>query len=182
MNDLQAISTDHCGYTREQKALGKDDFRQIPNGAVGMENRLHMIHHFGVREGRITLNRMVELLSTSPAKLFGMYPRKGTVAVGSDADIVVFDPEKRARDLGEDPSLRDRHQHLRRHEVVGSPELVLRRGEVIVDGERAAREGGQRAVREAGALPRRAQAGGSADGVAAASEATTEKHARGRPR
>ncbi len=135
MNDLQAISTDHCGYTREQKALGKDDFRQIPNGAVGMENRLHMIHHFGVREGRITLNRMVELLSTSPAKLFGMYPRKGTVAVGSDADIVVFDPEKEHVISAKTHHSATDINIFEGTKVVGSPELVLRRGEVIVDGE-----------------------------------------------
>ena len=93
---LSAISTDHCAFLwNGQKALGKDDFSKIPNGGPGLENRLHMIHEFGVREGRISLNRMVELLCTNPAKLFGLYPRKGTIAVGSDADIVVFDPEKR---------------------------------------------------------------------------------------
>jgi dihydropyrimidinase len=134
-NDLQVISTDHCGYTREQKALGKDDFRQIPNGAAGMENRLHMIHHFGVREGRLTLNRMVELCCTSPARLFGMYPKKGTIAVGTDADIVVFDPEKRHT-----ISARTHHSAtdiniFEGTEVVGSPEVVLRRGEVIVEGD-----------------------------------------------
>jgi dihydropyrimidinase len=135
MNDLQVISTDHCGYTLEQKALGKDDFRQIPNGAAGMENRLHMIHHFGVREGRLTLNRMVELLCTNPARLFGMYPKKGTIAVGCDADVVVFDPEK--------PHLITARNHhsatdiniFEGTEVVGSPEIVLRRGEVIVEGD-----------------------------------------------
>src|SRR5918997_322692 len=93
---LSAISTDHCAFTwGEQKAMGRDDFSKIPNGGPGLENRLHMVHHFGAREGRISLNRMGELLCTNPAKLFGLYPRKGTVAVGSDADIVVFDPEKR---------------------------------------------------------------------------------------
>ena len=93
---LSAISTDHCAFTwGEQKAMGRDDFSKIPNGGPGLENRLHMIHHFGVREGRITLNRMVELLCTNPAKLFGLYPRKGTIAVGCDADLVIFDPEKR---------------------------------------------------------------------------------------
>ena len=77
--------------------MGRDDFSKIPNGGPGLENRLQMIHEFGVRAGRISLNRMVELLATNPAKLFGLYPRKGTIAVGSDADIVVFDPEKRSR-------------------------------------------------------------------------------------
>src|SRR5204862_471854 len=92
---LSVISTDHCAFLWDgQKTLGKDDFSKIPNGGPGLENRLQMIHEFGVRAGRISLNRMVELLCTNPAKLFGLYPRKGTIAVGSDADIVVFDPEK----------------------------------------------------------------------------------------
>ena len=134
MNELQAISTDHCGYTLEQKALGKDDFRQIPNGAAGMENRLHMIHHFGVREGRITLNRMVELFSTAPAKLFGMYPKKGTIAVGSDADVVIFDPEKRHTITARNHHSATDINIFEGTEVVGSPQLVLRRGEVIVEG------------------------------------------------
>src|SRR5947199_3832411 len=93
---LSAISTDHCAFLWDgQKTLGKGDFSKIPNGGPGLEDRLKMIHHFGVREGRITLNRMVELLATNPAKLFGLYPRKGTVAVGSDADLVIFDPDRR---------------------------------------------------------------------------------------
>jgi len=133
-NELQAVSTDHCGYTLEQKALGKDDFRQIPNGAAGMENRLHMIHHFGVREGRITLNRMVELLSTGPAKLFGMYPKKGTIAVGSDADVVIFDPEKHHTITARNHHSATDLNIFEGTEVVGSPEVVLRRGEVIVEG------------------------------------------------
>ncbi len=150
MNDLQAISTDHCGYTLEQKALGKDDFRQIPNGAVGMENRLHMVHHFGVREGRITLNRMVELLSTNPAKLFGMYPRKGTIAVGSDADIVVFDPEKEHLISAKTHHSATDINIYEGTTVVGSPEVVLRRGEVIVEGdELLAKPGSGRFVKRA---------------------------------
>ena len=90
---LSAISTDHCAFLWDgQKSLGRDDFSKIPNGGPGLENRLHMIHEFGVRTGRISLNRMVELLSTNPAKLFGLYPRKGTIAPGSDADIVDLRP------------------------------------------------------------------------------------------
>ena len=119
-----------------------------------------MIHQFGVREGRIRLNRMVELLATNPAKLFGLYPRKGTIAVGSDADIVVFDPEKQADDLGGDPPLGVGLQPLRGNEVTGSPEIVLRRGEVLVEGDELLGEAGLRAVREAGALRRGARAGG----------------------
>ena len=78
---LSVVSTDHCAFLWDgQKSMGRDDFSKIPNGAPGLENRLHMIHEFGVRTGRIGLNRMVELLSTNPAKLFGLYPRKGTIA------------------------------------------------------------------------------------------------------
>ena len=112
----RAISTDHCAFLWDgQKSLGSDDFSKIPNGGPGLENRLHMIHQFGVREGRISLNRMVELLCTNPAKLFGLYPRKGTIAVGSDADIVVFDPEKRNDDHRRRRRLENGLQPLRGH-------------------------------------------------------------------
>ena len=95
-NDLQAISTDHCPFCmKEQKELGKNDFSKIPNGAPGIETRLHLVHDGGVRPGRISLNRFVELTSTSPAKIFGLFPKKGTIAPGSDADIVIFDPERK---------------------------------------------------------------------------------------
>jgi dihydropyrimidinase len=135
-NVLQAISTDHCAYLFDgQKDAGKDDFRQIPNGGPGLENRLQMIHHFGVREGRISLNRMVELLCTNPAKLFGLYPRKGTLAVGSDADIVVFDPEKRVTISASTHHSRSDYNLYEGTEVQGTPELVLLRGNVIVDGD-----------------------------------------------
>ncbi|HEU5371728.1 MAG TPA: dihydropyrimidinase [Gaiellaceae bacterium] len=136
-NVLQAISTDHCAYLFEgQKDAGKDDFRQIPNGGPGLENRLQMIHHFGVREGRISLNRMVELLCTNPAKLFGLYPRKGTLAVGSDGDIVVFDPEKHVTISAATHHSRSDYNLYEGTEVQGSPEVVLLRGNVIVDGDR----------------------------------------------
>src|SRR5256885_907401 len=135
-NVLQAISTDHCAYLfKGQKDAGKDDFRQIPNGGPGLENRLQMIHHFGVREGRISLNRMVELLCTNPAKLFGLYPRKGTLAVGSDADVVVFDPDKRVTISAATPPSRPDYNLYEGTEVQGSPEIVLLRGNVIVDGD-----------------------------------------------
>ncbi len=135
-NVLQAISTDHCAYLFDgQKDAGKDDFRQIPNGGPGLENRLQMIHHFGVRDGRISLNRMVELLCTNPAKLFGLYPRKGTLAVGSDADVVVFDPDKRVTISAATHHSRSDYNLYEGTEVQGSPEIVLLRGNVIVDGD-----------------------------------------------
>jgi dihydropyrimidinase len=132
---LSAISTDHCAYLfKGQKDHGRNDFSQIPNGGPGLENRLHMIHEFGVRTGRISLNRMVELLSTNPAKLFGLYPRKGTLAVGSDADIVVFDPDKRLTISVATHHSRSDYNLYEGTEVQGSPEVVLLRGNVIVEG------------------------------------------------
>src|SRR6476620_357438 len=89
-NDLQAISTDHCPFCmKEQKTMGEHDFSKIPNGAPGIETRMSLVYDGGVRSGKISLNRFVELTSTSPAKIFGLFPRKGTIAPGSDADIVI---------------------------------------------------------------------------------------------
>jgi dihydropyrimidinase len=133
---LSAISTDHCAFRWDtQKSLGKDDFSKIPNGGPGLENRLQMIHQFGVREGRITLNRMVELLATNPAKLFGLYPRKGTIAVGSDADIVVFDPEKQVTITAANQHSKTDYNLYEGAAVTGSPETVLLRGYVLVENE-----------------------------------------------
>jgi dihydropyrimidinase len=133
---LSAISTDHCAFLWDgQKTIGKDDFSKIPNGGPGLENRLQMIHEFGVRGGRISLNRMVELLSTNPAKLFGLYPRKGTIAVGSDADIVVFDPEKRVKISAATHHSKSDYNLYEGTEVTGSPEVVLLRGNMLVEGD-----------------------------------------------
>jgi dihydropyrimidinase len=140
---LSAISTDHCAFRWDtQKSLGKDDFSKIPNGGPGLENRLQMIHQFGVREGQITLNRMVELLATNPAKLFGLYPRKGTIAVGSDADIVVFDPEKRVTITAENQRSKTDYNLYEGTEVTGSPETVLLRGHVLVENDELAAQPG----------------------------------------
>jgi dihydropyrimidinase len=133
---LSAVSTDHCAFLWDgQKTLGKDDFSKIPNGGPGLENRLQMIHEFGVRAGRISLNRMVELLSTNPAKLFGLYPRKGTIAVGSDADIVVFDPDKSVTISASTHHSKADYNLYEGTEVTGSPEVVLLRGNVLVEGD-----------------------------------------------
>lgn len=92
---VTVVSTDHCPFRwGDQKTLGREDFSRIPNGGPGIENRLHMLHHFGVREGRLTMNQLVDLCCTQPARLFGLFPRKGTIAAGADADIVVWDSEK----------------------------------------------------------------------------------------
>src|SRR3989441_1045494 len=90
---LQVVSTDHCPFCFEdQKSLGKADFTKIPNGGPGIENRLQLMYHFGVNSEQVSLNRFVELTSTTPARLFGMYPKKGEIAPGSDADLVLWDP------------------------------------------------------------------------------------------
>ena len=133
---LSVISTDHCAFLWDgQKTLGKDDFSKIPNGAPGLENRLQMIHEFGVRAGRISLNRMVELLSTNPARYFGLYPRKGTIAVGSDADLVVFDPEHKVTISAATHHSKSDYNLFEGTEVTGAPQVVLLRGRVLVEGD-----------------------------------------------
>lgn len=91
---IQTVATDQCSFTWEQKSLGKEDFTKIPGGLPGVQTRGTLLYTYGVREGRITQEQMCSLLSENPAKLYGVYPRKGVIAAGSDADIVVFDPEK----------------------------------------------------------------------------------------
>jgi dihydropyrimidinase len=140
---LSAISTDHCAFLWDgQKSMGKDDFSKIPNGGPGLENRLQMIHEFGVRAGRISLNRMVELLATNPAKLFGLYPRKGTIAVGSDADIVVFDQEKKVTISARTQHSKTDYNLYEGTEVTGTPEVVLLRGQILVEGDELVAEPG----------------------------------------
>ena len=140
---LSAISTDHCSFRMsDQKTLGRDNFALIPNGAPGVEDRLLMIHHFGVNEGRISLNRMVELLSTNAAKLFGLYPRKGTIAPGSDADIVIFDPQKEHTISARTHHSKADYNLYEGTTVVGAPEIVLVRGNVIVEGDELVAEPG----------------------------------------
>jgi dihydropyrimidinase len=148
---LSAISTDHCSFLWDgQKTLGKGDFTKIPNGGPGLEDRLKMIHHFGVRQGRISLNRMVDLLATQPAKLFGLYPRKGTIAVGSDADLVVFDPERKETISAASHHSKCDYNLYEGTEIMGAPETVLLRGNVLVeDGELVASPGVGRFVRRA---------------------------------
>jgi dihydropyrimidinase len=133
---LSVISTDHCAFLWDgQKTLGKDDFSKIPNGGPGLEDRLKMIHHFGVNEGKITLNRMVELLATNPAKLFGLYPRKGTVTVGSDADLVIFDPSRRVTISASTHHSKSDYNLYEGTEVTGAPDVVLLRGNVLVEND-----------------------------------------------
>jgi len=148
---LSAISTDHCSFRMsDQKTLGRDNFALIPNGAPGVEDRLLMIHHFGVNEGRINLNRMVELLSTNAAKLFGLYPRKGTIAPGSDADIVIFDPEREHTISARTHHTKADYNLYEGTTVLGAPEVVMVRGNILVeDGELVAEPGVGRFIERA---------------------------------
>jgi dihydropyrimidinase len=140
--DLQVVSTDHCPFRMEQKALGKHDFSQIPNGAPGIETRLSLVYDGGVRAGRIPLSRFVEVTATWPAKIFGLFPKKGTIAPGSDADIVVFNPERRLTLSSKTHHMRVDYNPYEGREVVGVPETVLSRGRVIVeDGQFVGRAG-----------------------------------------
>ena len=135
MDDLQVISTDHCPFCmKEQKELGKDDFSKIPNGAPGVENRMSLIYNGGVVENRISLNRFVELTSTAAAKMFGMFPKKGTIAVGSDADIVIFDPEQEHTFGVDNEHMKVDYSTYEGWKVKGKVETVLSRGHVIIDG------------------------------------------------
>jgi dihydropyrimidinase len=134
MDDLQVISTDHCPFCmKEQKELGKDDFSKIPNGAPGVENRMSLIYNGGVVENRISLNRFVELTSTAAAKMFGLFPKKGTIAVGSDADIVIFDPEKEHTFGVESEHMNVDYSTYEGWKVKGKVETVLSRGRVVIE-------------------------------------------------
>ena len=135
--DLQSIATDHCPFCfKEQKVLGIDDCSKIPNGAPGVENRMALVHNGGVNGGRITLNKFVELTSTSAAKTFGLFPKKGTIAVGSDADLVIFNPGREETISIKNPCTHHMRVDYNAYEgfrVKGFPETVISRGKVIVD-------------------------------------------------
>jgi dihydropyrimidinase len=120
----------------KQKELGKGDFSKIPNGAPGVETRMVLLYDGGVLGGRITLNRWIELTSTTPAKIMGMFPRKGTIAAGSDADLVVWDPKKAQTLSAKTHHMRVDYNPYEGRKVKGKAEVVMSRGEVIVQGDR----------------------------------------------
>ena len=131
---LQVVSTDHCPFCFEdQKVLGKGDFTKIPNGGPGIENRLQLLHHYGVNEGKLSLNRFVEIVSTAPAKIFGMYPKKGTLAAGGDADIVVWDPKAEHLISAKTHNMRVDYSMFEGFRVRGNARQVFSRGELIVE-------------------------------------------------
>jgi dihydropyrimidinase len=135
-DQLSVVSTDHCPFCfKEQKELGRDDFTKIPNGGPGIEHRMSLIYSGGVAAGRFSANRFVELTATSPAKLFGLYPRKGTIAVGSDADLVIFDPSRKHTISADTHHMRVDYSMFEGITVTGMPDVVLSRGRVLVQGD-----------------------------------------------
>jgi dihydropyrimidinase len=134
-DQLQVVSTDHCPFCfADQKTLGKDDFSKIPNGGPGIENRMQLIYHYGVNSGKLSLNRFVETVSTAPARIFGLYPRKGEIAPGSDADVVIWDPNAAHTISARTHHMRVDYSMFEGFEVRGNARTVLSRGETIVDG------------------------------------------------
>jgi dihydropyrimidinase len=141
---LQVVSTDHCPFCfKEQKEMGRDDFTKIPNGGPGVEHRMSLIYSGGVAGGRFSVNRFVELVSTTPAKLFGLYPRKGTIAVGSDADLVIFDPKRKHTISVATHHMRVDYSMFEGIQVTGMADVVLSRGRVVVDGDKFLGKTGQ---------------------------------------
>jgi dihydropyrimidinase len=131
-NALQVVSTDHTPFRFEgQKEMGRGNFAKIPNGVPGIEWRTTLLYHFGVREGRIGLNRFVELISTNPAKLFGCYPRKGEIEPGSDADLIIFDPDREVTLSARTQATLSDYNPYEGWTVYGGSERVLLRGRVI---------------------------------------------------
>jgi dihydropyrimidinase len=148
---IQTVGTDHCpfffdgtkpiSYEGQEiaipgKELGKDDFTKIPNGLPGVQDRLPILWTYGVRAGKISANQFVALTSTNPAKIFGLYPRKGTLLPGSDADIIIWDAEKRVKYGVAHSHQRTDYNLYEGWELVGYPEKVFLRGQLIVDGEK----------------------------------------------
>jgi dihydropyrimidinase len=142
-NTLQAVSTDHCPFWFHGgidgriagKELGRASFAQIPNGIPGIEDRLPVMWHHGVNGGRLSANRFVEITSANPAKIFGLYPRKGTIAVGSDADILIWDANKEHTIRAQTHHMRTDYNVYEGMMVKGWPERVLVRGQTVVEGE-----------------------------------------------
>jgi dihydropyrimidinase len=135
-DDLQVVSTDHCPFDfHGQKDLGKGDFRKVPNGLPGVEDRVNLLHSGGVADGYLTPNRWVEVISTAPARMFGLEGRKGVVAVGADADLVIYDPNAKHTISAKTHHMNVDYSCYEGREVIGRAEIVLSRGKVIVDGD-----------------------------------------------
>ncbi len=130
---VQVVATDHCPFMWEQKLMGKDDFSKIPNGHPAVENRMELLFSEGVKKGKISLNKYVEVASTNAAKIFGMFPRKGTIAIGSDADIVIMDPNEKHTLSAKTHHMNVDYSGYEGWEVTGKVKTVLLRGKVAID-------------------------------------------------
>ena len=130
---VQIVGTDHCPFNWEQKMMGKDDFSKIPNGHPAIENRMELLWSEGVETGKISANKYVEVTSTNSAKIFGMYPKKGCIAVGSDADLVIFDPNERHQISADTHHMNVDYSGYEGWEVKGKCKTVLLRGQVAID-------------------------------------------------
>ncbi|HMW67021.1 MAG TPA: dihydropyrimidinase [Chitinophagaceae bacterium] len=130
---VQVVATDHCPFKWEQKLMGKDDFSKIPNGHPAIENRMELLYSEGVHKGKITLNKYVEVASTNPAKIFGMFPQKGTIAVGSDADIVIFDPNEKHKISATTHHMNVDYSGYEGWELTGKVKTVLLRGKIAIE-------------------------------------------------
>jgi dihydropyrimidinase len=150
-DDLQLVATDHCPFDfHDQKQLGRGDFRKVPNGLPGVEDRVDLLHDGGVVGGRITRERWVEIISAAPARLFGLAGRKGVVAVGADADLVIYDPERRHTISAATHHMNVDYSCYEGREVQGGSDIVLSRGKVIVeDGRYSGTKGDGRFLRRA---------------------------------
>ena len=130
---IQVVATDHCPFTWEQKQMGKDDFSKTPNGHPAVEHRLELLFSEGVNKGRISLHKFVELTSTNAAKIFGMHPRKGTIAIGADADLVIFNPRTKHVLSHKTHHMNADYSSYEGMEVTGKTETVLLRGQIAIE-------------------------------------------------
>ena len=130
---VQVVATDHCPFTWEQKQMGKDDFSKIPNGHPAIEHRMELLFSEGVNKGKITLNKYVEVTSTNPAKIFGMFPKKGTIAIGSDADIIIFSPNQKHVVSASTHHMNTNYSAYEGWELTGKVKTVLLRGKVVIN-------------------------------------------------
>ncbi|MDB5250493.1 MAG: phenylhydantoinase [Segetibacter sp.] len=130
---VQVVGTDHCPFTWEQKLMGKEDFSKIPNGHPAIEHRMELLFSEGVKNGKISLQKYVEVTSTNAAKIFGMFPKKGTIAIGSDADLVLFNPDQKHTISANTHHMNTDYSAYEGWEVTGKVKTVLLRGEVVID-------------------------------------------------
>lgn len=139
---VNVVATDHCPFMWQQKKMGENDFSKIPNGHPAIENRMELLYSEGVHKGKITLNKYVEVACTNPAKIFGMFPRKGTIGIGSDADLLIFDPNAKHKLSSRTHHMNVDYSAYEGWEVTGEVKTVLLRGQIAIDDEKCLLEKG----------------------------------------